>query len=224
MNNDFETFKSNWQRFNPGNTPELEARMLKQYQQYLQDRADMDVFEPVNEGDRRSRLSNYDKELQAFLQPDALTSIPFYYLIQPSFTGESLLILEQHEKEYQLTYLELSKNYFQFIYYQKNEEPVKTITQRELSKPLGDRLMTLLGKNIRQARNPDAQRIVLDGTQYRLSMMIDGEPKQVFKHSPSPDSQTGRIIDLLDKLVSYTKDRIYTITAIELALYELEQQ
>lgn len=131
----------------------------------------------------------------------------FYFLTIPSFKPEKLLIFDQYDEDYNITLVSLTKNYWTLLNGNYNTNDIeKIISQSKIERTIGDRLFLLLENVINEAREPKASVITLDGVVYKLSRQINGNIKTVFKHSPDNTSKSGKVIEIVSRLIDNIDD------------------
>ena len=159
-------------------------------------------FEPVENVLDDGIVSHYERNLNSIFSLNNITENQFYFLVRPSFEPEHLLIVERLQEKYILTLTVLVKNYWEVFYAgNKTIDIDKQTSTSEINKAIGDKLFTLLDKAITEARPPKANGFTLDGVGYKLSKILDGKLKVVSKHSPSGDSKSGRVINVIKQLI-----------------------
>jgi hypothetical protein len=127
--------------------------------------------------------------------------------VKPSFESEYLFMVQKKEPEYALILKEIVGSYWQAYYQNPSLKEHRTVlTQNTLHYAMGAKLWQLLNKTMYEARAPKAGRWVIDGVVYSLSKRTEAGIKAVTKHSPTETSRSGKIICLMEKLASYTKN------------------
>lgn len=198
----FDEFKSHFFAYKPSVTEKELAICEQQYESYSLHLKDLEYFEPVEKWYGSDWLSHYQKDLNDIFHVDEMTDEQFHFMVEPSFKPESLLILEQYNDVYRLTYIALSKNYWTIFYEGDKQAHIdKTISKAELSKTVGDKIFALLNKAIAEARKPLGGRIVLDGVTYLMSKKFNNERITVSKDSPDEGSMSERIIAIMQLLI-----------------------
>lgn len=202
----FEDYKRQFEIFLKIDSPDKLAICEKQYQEYLKQKEDSDYFELFEETiSNNNRLSNYIKNLYSIFEFNIIKKDQILFLIQPSFEAEHLLIIEKLQDEYTLTHVELEESYWSKYYHDNSISTVKSrISKGYMKKTVGDQIFALIGQSMITAKKPQSKRVVLDGKMYKLSKVVDGIRKDVFKHSPDEGSKTGRIINLLETMIKLT--------------------
>ncbi len=202
----FEEFKREFEIFSKIDTPEKLAACERQFQQRLVQMEDADYFEPFEDktnGD--DVVAGYEKNLNAIFESYQLAEDQIHFFIQPSFSAERLLIIKKSIDSYEITLVGLEESYWSRFY---RDNAVVTgatkLSRGFITKATGDMLFELLERSFRAARKPQIPMWVLDGTKYKLSMIIDGSRKDVSKHSPDGDSKTGKIINVLEAIMEHT--------------------
>lgn len=198
----FDDFKKQFEIFSKIDTAEKLAICESQYEKHLLHIEDEKYFEPVEIELGDDTVSQYEKNLNRILYFDAIRENQIYFLVRPSFEPEYLLILEKFQNKFALTLTTLTRNYWA-VFYADNKilDVEKKVVTAELSKAIGDSLFDLLHKAIVQARQPKAGGFVLDGVVYRLSKLSNGQQKVVSKHSPSDNSKSGQVIQIMQQLI-----------------------
>jgi hypothetical protein len=167
-------------------------------------------FEPLNETiDELDKVSIYTKNLYSILNFNQINKDQILFLIQPSFEAESLLILENLQDNYALTYFALKENYW-YKYYADNSIITGKVVRSNgnLKRSIGDQIFRLVEQSMKEARKPESGRFVLDGVKYKISKIIGEYRIDVTKHSPEEDSRTGRIVHLLETVAELTKSNL----------------
>ena len=198
----FDDFKKQFEIFSKIDTAEKLAICKSQYEKHLLHIEDEKYFEPVENEFGDDIVSHYERNLNKILCFDAIRENQIYFLVRPSFEPEHLLIFEKFQDKFALTLTTLTKNYWTVFYADNKIIDVENkIITTELNKATGDKLFNLLDKVIMQARHPKAGGFVLDGVVYRLSKLSNGQQKIVSKHSPSDNSKSGQIIEIMQQLI-----------------------
>lgn len=213
----FDEFKKHYGAFIKNHTPETDAICEAQYKLYLIREENSRFFEPLEISSENDSLNRYTRNLHQLIGFGEVPDNQLYILITPSFEPESLMVLEQAGEKYKLVTTVLKENYWQ-IFYENNSitDIDKITTYAELKAVMGDKLVTLLSRTIEEARKAKPGWAVLDGTVYTLAKRITDETKRVFKHSPDPDSPSGKIVSIIEKLFEH-RDTMSedTLTLIE---------
>jgi hypothetical protein len=221
----FEEYKKQFEIFCKIDTPEKLAICESQFRKHLQNIEDENYFEPYEFRTGNDIGSIYEQNLKAILSFDKIDENQLAFLIKPSFKPECLLLIERHSDKYSLTLTTLITNYWSIFYANNNVTEVgKTTLTAVLRNDIGDKLFTLLDTAILEARQPMPGRFVLDGVVYILSRILNSNQAIVFKHSPSEDSQTGRIINILLFIIDNMNSLDNTIlSALEKQINDLSQ-
>jgi hypothetical protein len=198
----FDDFKKQFEIFSKIDTAEKLAICESQYEKHLLHIEDEKYFEPVENEPGDDIVSRYERNLSNILCFDAIRDNQIYFLVRPSFEPEHLLIFEKSQDTFALTLTTLTRNYWT-VFHADNKiiDIEKKIITAEISKATGDKLFNMLDKAIMQAREPKAGRFVLDGVVYRLSKLWHGQQKTVSKHSPSENSKSWQIIEIMQQLI-----------------------
>lgn len=198
----FDDFKKQFEIFSKIDTAEKLAICESQYEKHLLHIEDEKYFEPVEIELGDDIGSQYERNLNRILCFDDIRENQIYFLVRPSFDPEHLLILEKFQDEFVLTLTTLTRNYWA-VFYADNKilDIEKRVVTAELSKAIGDKLFNLLDKAITQARQPKVGGFVLDGVVYKLSKLSSGQQKIVSKHSPSDNSKSGQLIEIMQQLI-----------------------
>jgi len=202
----FEEFKQYFETFAKIDTPEKLAICEKQYRQHLLLKEDSNFFEPSDEPTGESPfIHNYTANLHSIFGFNRIKKDQILFLIQPSFEPEQLFTIEKFGDHYALTHTALEESYWS-IYYQNNSiSTTRTkVSTGIMEKVVGDKVFDLIEKSLIDARKPQSAFAVLDGILYKLSKMVNGKRKDVFKHSPDENSKTRRIIQLLEIIIELT--------------------
>jgi hypothetical protein len=200
----FEEYLEDQERFGKIDTPEKLAFVKKSYESYLSHVEDSKYFEPFEfrESDHISDV--YKQRLLAIFKFDSIRENEFFFMIKPSFQPEQLLVLTLENTRYKLKHTELVPQYWSVYYY---NQYIKTSDsescESELPTFIGDKLFALLNKTITEARKPIGKWLVLDGTAYTLSRLIDGKLVTVSKHSPDDASPSGKVIAVMTQLIQH---------------------
>ena len=115
----FEEFKAQFDIFNLIDNAEKLEHCKKQYQRHLLQLEDDNYFEPEEECVENDILSQYEKQLSNIFKLDNILESQFYFLVRPSFTQESLLVIDNVSGKFILTYTILDKNYWS-VFYENN--------------------------------------------------------------------------------------------------------
>jgi hypothetical protein len=199
----FEEFKKNFDPLNKINTPEKLAFAQQQHEIHLQYLEDSNYFEPFEFRDEEDISSVYNKRLLDIFQFRSILENQFFFLIKPSFTQEQLVVLTHSDGKYLLKHMELSQNFWCIFYANRNATSIDSKTiEILLPDLLGSNLFLLLNNAIINARVPEAGGFVLDGVVYQISKLFNGKLVTVSKHSPGPTSRTGKIIEVVELLIS----------------------
>ncbi|RYD55765.1 MAG: hypothetical protein EOP56_14475 [Sphingobacteriales bacterium] len=200
----FEDFKKHFEQFAKLDTPEKLAFCKRKYKTYLQQQEDADFFEPL-EG-RKNADSVYENNLYDYLGFDKITKDQILFLAQPSFSPEYILVIEKSENRYLLTHRMMEESYWR-IYFDKTDKIAEVITSMGyLSKTLGEQIFFIIETSIITARKHDPGYIVLDGTQFMLSKVVDGARQDVFKHGLLEGSKTDRVTQMLLAVIKLTTE------------------
>lgn len=202
----FEEFKQQFEIFSETDTPEKLTSCEKKYLEYLSQKEYDDYFKPFDgASDDGDWLANYHRNLHSMLGFDKIANNQIFFLTQPSFAVEHLLVIEKLEGSYTLTLISVEESYW--IKFRDNSiSTAKTqVSSGQLSKSIGDQVFELVEQSIIDAKKPQSGGFVLDGTVYKLSKIIDGIRLNVTKHSPDGNSKTGRIIELLNTIAKLAK-------------------
>ncbi|MFT3679934.1 MAG: hypothetical protein QM791_06655 [Ferruginibacter sp.] len=194
----FDDFKKQFEIFSKIDTAEKLAICESQYEKNLLHIEDENYFEPTANYLADNMVSLYEKNLNKILCSDAIRENQISFLVRPSFEPEYFLVLEKLQDKFALALTTLTKNYWAVFYADNKVTDIeKKVITAELNTATGDKLFNLLDKPIIQARQPKAGRFVLDGVVYRLSKFSNGQQKTVSKHSPSDNSKSGQIIEVM---------------------------
>lgn len=198
----FDDFKKHFEAFNKIDTAEKLATCEKQYQQHLLHIEDQNYFEPVINEPRHDLISDYELNLTRIFSLNTIENNSFSFLAKPSFEPEHLLCIKREEDQYFATLTVLTENYWA-LFYANNRvvDAKKQVFKSELSKEIGLILFALLDKTISEAREPKGKSIVLDGVIYNLSKNTNNKLVTVTKHSPDPNSKSGKIIAIMEEIV-----------------------
>jgi len=206
----FEEFANHFMLGAKIDTPQKMAICKHQYQAYLLGMEDDKYFEPLDGAKDLSSI--YLQNLYSILNFNKIAEDQLLFLIQPSFEAENLLIIERLLGNYTLTHIALKKSYWSMYYADNSITSAETILSKTfLKKSIGDKIFILVEKAMKEAKIPRANRIVLDGTKYKLSKIINKRRIDIEKHSPSVDSDPGRIIGLMETLIDLTKSNEHRI-------------
>ncbi len=198
----FEEYKRHFEMFGKIDTAEKISVCEQQYQRYLLHMENENYFEPVEDHEDSSIVGRYKQNLCNIFQVDKIKEDQIYLLITPSFEPESLLIIERQKHSYNLVYTKLMESYWTTFYTDNKVADVGRITSScELKKDIGDSIFKLLTKTIGEARKPEGKKMVLDGTMYRVSAILNGMQKVVSQHSPDESSRSGKVIAILEQLI-----------------------
>ena len=198
----FEEFKAQFDIFNLIDNAEKLEHCKKQYQRHLLQLEDDNYFEPEEECVENDILSQYEKQLSNIFKLDNILESQFYFLVRPSFTQESLLVIDNVSGKFILTYTILDKNYWS-VFYENNTilDLKKAILTTELNKQIGVKMCALLEKVMIEARPPNGKGFTLDGTIFKLSRKLNGKIQTVSKHSPNENSKPEKVISILLQLI-----------------------
>lgn len=214
-----EEFKQQFDPFDKLTTPAGIIFCQQQYEAHLISIEDNNFFEPVTERAEGDFGSIYEKRLHAILNFNLTKEDQLYFLVQPSFEAEHLLIIENSGGTYALRHYALKANYWQMLY----ENPAlttadKTISEGFLNKTLGDQIFKLVDRSMKAAKKPVIGLITLDGVLYKMSKIVGNQRIDVKKHSPIEGSTSARIISLLETVIALTKPNSIVDVERELAL------
>jgi len=202
----FEEFKQHFEIFAKIDTPEKLAICEKQYRQHLLLKEDSNFFEPSDAPTSDSSLiHNYTANLHSIFGFNRINKDQILFLSQPSFEPEQLLTIEKFVDYYALTHIVLEESYWTVYYRDKSISTArKKVSAGIMEKAVGDKVFGLIENSLIEARKPQSPFAVLDGIVYKLSKMVNGKRRDVFKHSPDENSKTGRIIQLLEIIIELT--------------------
>lgn len=197
----FEEYKKQFEIFCKIDSPEKLEICKNQYKSKLLHIEAQNYFEPFEYRSGEDILARYERNLFSLLPFDKLSEGELSVLIQPSFNPESLLVIDNKEGNYTITYTALVTNYW-YPFQQNNNvtEVDKIVVNTKLNREIGDKLYALVDAAISEARKPEAGGFVLDGVIYIFTRVLNGKKVSVFKHSPDEDSKTGRIINAMQFL------------------------
>ena len=199
----FDDFKKHFELFSKIDTPEKLAICERQYKQHLLAVEDENYFEPVYENSYDDISSHYESNLKLILGLGEATKTQAFFLTVPSFEPESLLVIDDCNDRFILTYTVLVSNYWMAFYADNRIISVdKTTSMTELNKEIGSKIANLFYEVISDARPAKSGRIVLDGVKYYLSCTTDGNFKTVSKHSPNETSKPAKVIEILELLTN----------------------
>ncbi len=174
-------------------TPEkiasFEEILVKQYNNYVLDTEDQNYFEPKIQDTDDHSLTKYKNQRYKDFGFDEIKENQFYFLITPSFEADNMLVVEKLEENYLLKHIILE------------EKPLVAT----LDKSFGDEIFRILDKIVSQARKKKSNMFGLDGTGHTLLCMIGGERKMFYKWSPNENSTSGKVIALLQHLITIIK-------------------
>jgi len=199
----FDDFKLHFEMFAKIDTPEKLAICERQYRMHLAAKEDGNFLEPLEVTKAElSSESDYTKNLYSILGFGQINKDQILFLSQPSFGAEHFLIIEKSEDNYALTQVALEESYWLRYYGDNSISTAKTtVSTGYMKKEVGNQIFALIEQSIGEAKKPQSAFAVLDGTGYKLSKIVDGVRRDVFKNSPSEDSKTGRIIKLLETVI-----------------------
>jgi len=202
---DWEEYKKDWEQFRKIDTEQKLAHCKEQYSRHLLAIHDANFFEPSERNNPKPGITGvYYKNVSSIFGIKIDDPNMALYQVIPSFEPEYLLSIKREPGQYLLTYTVLVKNYWT-LYYQNHEAASagKTEICLPISSENGDWLFGLFERVIQEARVPAVGYLVLDGTQYFLSKIVDGVYKEVFKHSPGKDSKTRNVIRFLEGIIEH---------------------
>jgi len=188
----FEEFKKGWEVFSIIDTEEKLEICKNRYEDYLMRLEDDNFFEPVSVTEMLNNPSILsEKVLHTILKSVNITESNVFLFVSPSFSAPYLMIIEQDKDSYKLLYT---------VWEGGSWSPE---IQSSINTESGEEICRLLEKTIALARAPRSKYAILDGTTFYLFKRINGEVKLVCKNQVEGDSGTGKIIGLLEMLVSY---------------------
>ena len=213
----FEEYKKQFEIFCKIDSPEKLEICKNQYKSKLLHLEAQNYFEPFEHRLGDDILARYERNLFSLLPFDKISEGELSVLIQPSFNPESLLVIDNKEGNYAITYTALVTNYWYPFQRDNNVTEVdKIFVKAKLDREIGYKLYALIDAAILEARKPEAGGFVLDGVVYIFSRVLNGKKVSAFKHSPDEDSKTGRIINAMQFLV----DNITNLDAPVLSTFE----
>lgn len=197
----FEEYKKQFEIFCKIDSPEKLEICKNQYKSQLLHMEAQNYFEPFEYPSGNDTLARYKKNLYSLLPFDKISEVQLSVLIRPSFSPESLLVIDKKDGNYMITYTVLVANYW-YVFYQNNDvgEVEKIVVTGDLNREIGEKIYALVDAAILEARKPEAGGFVLDGVVYIFSRILNGQQISVFKHSPGEESKTGRIITAMQFL------------------------
>lgn len=199
----FDDFKKQQEVFGPITTPKKLAFCKQQYERYVLNYDNNKHFEPYQYNTRDEQLLQYEQNLHTLLPFDTINDQQLALLVRPSFTPESLLIIDRQEDHYTLTYTILNSNYWS-AFYNNNTTGIHQTTQTAtLPNTIGDHLFAIIDTAMTAARIPVKVFHTMDGVTYIFSRLINNQLVSVFKHSPNEGSQTANIISVFEHLIKY---------------------
>lgn len=205
MEVDYERFKRNYETFSGKlDTPEKLQAFNHQYVQYKERMEHNDYFEPYETASGMDWLACYHDRLNTLLGFNKLKEGQLYFMTVPSFTAESILMVEVGEGAYSLKYYILEENYW--LRYDK-DRALTTIpgmlSEGVLEKHSGDQLFELVKLIVAEVRLPYPGWFTLDGTGRIISMIIDGKRVDIHKNA-SEHTKPDRVFALFDAIIALT--------------------
>lgn len=209
----FENFKKDFEIWQKIETPEKLEVCKKKYKEYLLHEDDKNYFEPINEELENNFTGIYEQNLHKILGLENISPKQIYFFIQPSFTPESLLIIDASRETFTITYKLLESGYWK-SYRDGNNSlnvPMK-FSESKLDSKLGNNLFNLLEDIITEAREPKVPMFTLDGVQCSLIIIKNGKRQMVKTTEDEENCKSGKVIrllyfiidniDLIDKAIS----------------------
>ena len=198
----FGEFKAQFDIFNLIDNAEKLEHCKKQYKSYLLRLEDENYFEPEENSFENDIVGQYEKNLSNIFKLDNILESQFYFLVRPSFTPESLLIIDNIKGKFILKYIILEENYW-LVFYENNTilDVKKIILTTGLDKTTGLKIFALLEKVMVEAIPKKGNGFTLDGTVFKISRKLNGEIQSVTKHSPSETSKPAKVISILSQLI-----------------------
>lgn len=195
----FEEYRKQQEIYSVIDTPEKLEIIRSNYNSYIQSTDDTQYLEPIDSNfrDAFSHKSYYDKLNNLFKYLE-LENDEIRIIVIPSF-----------EPEYQVRILKdkvlidrLTGNQWANFYNANLSNKLEVNTSyHELASSSDSRLSYDIIKAIKNSRIPKAKRLVLDGVQYFFLHKSNSELKIAYKHSPDEESNTGILIDRVEKMI-----------------------
>jgi len=85
----------------------------------------------------------------------------------------------------------------------------------ELNKNIGNKLILLSDRAIMMARKRQSNMIILDGILFTICRYNTSETTRVSRHSPSQESVSGKIIEIMEQLIQFAENSDMDSTSIE---------
>jgi len=213
----FDEFKINFEKFSKIDSAEKLAICEQKYQQHLLHIADQDYFEPVEDKPINDLHSKYLAATENILTNSPNETCQYAYIVRPSFEPEYSLCLSLLNDQFSLTYTILEKNYWAISNgpHNLNKSIRRCCSTIELNKNIGNKLILLSDRAIMMARKRQSNMIILDGILFTICRYNTSETTRVSRHSPSQESVSGKIIEIMEQLIQFAENSDMDSTSIE---------